>query len=176
MLSTNNLEKVIELEAKLRAEYQAQLDAKTAEIDAAKQKIDAQQVTIEKQLEQIKELSPRAQENKRLEQLNRELTSRSESLQEEVTSQKSRVKTMQKELAEARAEVKQLKILDAAALKKNLVANKKKLAEKAKANELLQKAANTHRSENLTLQRKVEELEAQLAETAGEPENDAAAA
>ena len=164
MLSTKNLEKVIELEAKLRAEYQTQLDAKSAEIDDNHKKQEEQKAIIEKQLAQITSLSLEATANKRKEQLNRELESRAEKLQEEVTSQKSRLKSLQKDLADARAELKILKQLDAAAIKKNLVASKKKLAEKATANDLLQKSVNKYKNENAELQYKLKELEAKLAE------------
>jgi len=179
MLSTKNLERVIELEANLRAEYQSQLDAKTAEIEKATQKQEEQQAVIAKQLEQITELSTKATANKRIEQLNRELEARSEKLQEEVAAQKSRLKTLQKELAEERSEVKSLKQLDAASIKKNLVASKKKLAEKTTANDLLQKSVNKYKNENAVLERKVSELEARLAEleeTSETEDADAAAA
>jgi chromosome segregation ATPase len=179
MLSTKNLERVIELEANLRAEYQGQIDAKTAEIEKATQKQEEQQAVIAKQLEQITELSTKATANKRIEQLNRELEARSEKLQEEVTSQKGRLKTLQKELAEERAEVKNLKQLDAASIKKNLVASKKKLAEKTTANDLLQKSVNKYKNENAVLERRVSELEARLAEleeTSETEDEDAAAA
>jgi chromosome segregation ATPase len=164
MLTTKNLEKLIELETSLRAEYQVQLDAKSAEIEAGAKKQEEQQTIIAKQLEQISTLSTEATANKRIEQLNRELESRSEKLQEEVTSQKGRIKSLQKDLAEERAEIKTLKQLDAASLKKNLHANKKKLAEKTAANDLLQKSVNKYKSENAELQQKVKELEARLAE------------
>lgn len=164
MLSTKNLEKVIELEAKLRAEYQVQLDAKSAEIDSSNKKLEEQRASIEKQLEQITTLSTQATANKRTEQLNRELEGRSQKLQEEVTSQKNRLKALQKDLAEERTEVKALKQLDAAAIKKNLVASKKKLAEKTTANDLLQKSVNKYKNENAELLHKVSELEARLAQ------------
>ena len=73
-----------------------------------------------------------------------------------------------------RAEVKTLKQLDAAAIKKNLVANKKKLAEKSSANDLLQKSVNKYRSENAELQRKLKELEARQAEVSEETDSVAA--
>ena len=147
MLSLNKLEKIIELEAQLKADYQGQLDAKSEEISKQAEKLlslqttaDTQKATIAKQLETITDLSARATENQRVEQLNRELSNRSENLQEEVTSLKKRVKVMQKDLAEERAENKALKQFDPARMKKNLDANKKKLAEKTRGNELLQKS------------------------------------
>jgi uncharacterized metal-binding protein len=60
-------------------------------------------------------------------------------------------------------------------MKKNLDANKKKLAEKANANDLLQKSVNRYKGENAELQRKVKELEAQL-ETEGRADEEEAAA
>ena len=171
MLSTSNLEKLIELEASLRAEYQLQLDAKSAEIDAGIKKQEEQQTVIAKQLEQITSLSTEATANKRVEQQIRELESRSANLQEEVVTQKKRLKSLQNDLAEGRAEIKALKQFDSARMKKNLDANKKKLAEKTAANDLLQKSVNRHKSENVELKRKVKELEA-----VGNPDEEEAAA
>ena len=64
-------------------------------------------------------------------------------------------------------------------MKKNLVASKKKLAEKTTANDLLQKSVNKYKNENAELQQKISELEAKLAElepeeTSEEPESAAA--
>ena len=176
MLTTKNLERVIELEEKLRTEYQVQLDAKSAKIDQGIQKQEEQQAIIAKQLEQISTLSTEATANKRIEQLNRELTQRSQNLQEEVATQKKRLKSLQKDLAEERAEVKALKQFDPAKMKKNLDANKKKLAEKTTAGDLLQKSLNKSRAENAELQRKVKELEARLAELENTEEVEEAAA
>ena len=175
MLSLNKLEKVIELEERLRNDYQEQLDAKTAEIeDLVKQQaelqatIDSQQATVSQQLETITELSGKASANQRDEQLNRELNNRADKLQEEVAELKRRVKTLQKDLAEERAENKTLKQFDPPRMKKNLDSSKKKLAEKTRANEALQKSLNTSKAENAELQTKVKELESRLAEL--EPE------
>jgi chromosome segregation ATPase len=171
MLSLNKLEKVIELEEQLRSEYQSQLDSKTEEINSHVQKqselqaiIDARQATIEQQLATITELSGKATANQRTEQLNRELTNRAEKLQDEVTELKRRVKTLQKDLADERAETKALKQFDPARMKKNLDAGKKKLAEKTRANEVLQKSLSASKSDNAELQCKIKELEARLAE------------
>ena len=103
MLTTKNLEKLIELEQSLRTEYQAQLDAKSAEIESCFKEREKQQAVITKQLEQIASLSTQASANKRIEQLNRELHQRCENLQEEVATAKMRLKTLQKDLAEERA-------------------------------------------------------------------------
>ena len=73
MLTAKNLERMIELEEKLRAEYQVQLDEKSAEIEAAVKEKDARQAVIDKQLEQISSLSTEAGSSKRTEQLNREI-------------------------------------------------------------------------------------------------------
>jgi chromosome segregation ATPase len=164
MLTTKNLERLIELEDKLRKEYQVQLDAKSTEIDQGIQKQEEQQAIIDKQLGKISTLSTEASANKRIEQLNRELTQRSQNLQEDVAKQKQRLKALQKDLAEERVEVKALKQFDPAKMKKNLDASKKKLAEKTAATDLLQKSLNKSKTENAELQHKVKELEARLAE------------
>ncbi len=171
MLSVNKLEKVIELEEQLRTEYQSQLEAKAAEIDRLVNRqaeleaaIETRKATIDKQLETITDLSEKATANQRVEQLNRELTNRAEKLQDEVSTLKKRVKTLQKELVAEREENKALKQFDPPRMKKNLDANKKKLAEKTRANEVLQKSLNKTKAENIELQRKVEELESRLEE------------
>ena len=176
MLTAKNLERVMELEDKLRSEYQVQLDAKSAEIAQGIEKQQEQQAVIDKQLEKISTLSTEATKNQRVEQLNRELTQRSENLQEEVASQKKRIKSLQKDLAEERTEIKALKQFDPVKMKKNLDANKKKLAEKTAASDLLQKSLNKSKSENIELQSKIKELEAKLAalETTEEAEEEAA--
>jgi chromosome segregation ATPase len=176
MLSTRNLEKLIELEASLRAEYQLQLDARSAEIETGIKKQEEQQAVIARQLEQIKTLSAEAEVNKHAEQQIRELESRSTNLQEEVVTQKKRLKSLQNDLAEERAEIKTLKQFDSARMKKNLDANKKKLAEKTAANDLLQKSVNRYKSENVELKRKLKELEAQLGAVGNPDEEEAAAA
>lgn len=179
MLTAEHLEKIIELESSLRSEYQTQLDAKSAEIDACIKKQEEQKVIVEKQLEQLTLLSTKATANKRIEQLHRELNHRCDKLEEEVLSQKKRIKTLQKDLAEERAEIKVLKQYDAATLKKNLDAGKKKLAEKTAANDLLQKSFSKFKAENVELQRKVKELEAkqeQLESSEEDEDEDEAAA
>jgi chromosome segregation ATPase len=163
MLTVNKLEKIIELEDKLRSEYQVQLDAKFAEIESCITEKEKQQAVIAKQLEQIASLSTQASANKRMEQLNRELHQRCENLQEEVTTAKKRLKTLQKDLAEERAQISALKQFDPARMKKNLDANKKKLAQKTVATDLLQRSLNQSKTEKAELQRKVKELEAKLA-------------
>lgn len=167
MLAVKNLERLIEIEADLKAQYETKLDAKAAEVSKAINKqeelqatIGQQKLTIDKQLEQIKELSATKADTKHTEQLNRELNSRSTKLQEEVDAQKKRIKVLQKDLATEREELKTLKQLDAQKLKKNLDANKKKLAEKTAENALLQKSYNKFKKENAELKQKVEELEA----------------
>lgn len=164
MLTTKRLEKIIELEDNLRAEYQSQLDAKSADIEAAGKQRDEQKAVIEKQLEQIKTLSTQASANKKLEQQNREMHQRCDNLKEDMATQKKRLKTLQKDLADERAQVAALKQFDPAKMKKNLDANKKKLAEKATATDLLQKSLNKAKAENTELQLKVKELEVKLEE------------
>jgi chromosome segregation ATPase len=164
MLTAKNLERVMELEEKLRAEYQVQLDAKSAEIESLTRERDEKQAAVEKQLEQIKSLSKDATANRKIEQLNRELHQRCENLQAEIATQKKRSKTLQKDLAQEREEIKVLKQFDPAKMKKNLDATKKKLAEKTSGNDLLQRSLNQTKSEKAELQRKVDELEAKLAQ------------
>jgi uncharacterized coiled-coil protein SlyX len=163
MLTASKLEKIIELEDNLRSQYQDQLDAKSAEIELGKKKQEEQQAIIEKQLAQLTSISAEAAVNKRTEQLNRELTHRCEKLEDEVATQKKRIKELQKDLAAERAEIKVLKQYDAVAMKKNLDASKKKLVEKTTANDLLQKSSNKVKAENSELQAKVKELEEKLA-------------
>ncbi len=177
MLTAKNLERVMELETKLRSEYQVQLDAKSAEIEGYITEKEEQRAVIAKQLQQITILSTESSKNKRIEQLNRELHQRCENLQEEIATQKKRLKGLQKDLAEERAEIKSLKQFDPAKMKKSLDASKKKLAEKTEANDLLQKSVNKSKTEKAELQQKVKELEAKLAltENAEEVEEEAAA-
>ncbi len=164
MLTANKLEKIMELEDNLRAEYQAQLDARMAEIEALRNEKEQLQATIDKQLATITELSGKASVNDRAEQVNRELTNRADNLQAEASDLKKRVKTLQKDLATERDKVKELTQFDPKRMKKNLDASKKKLAEKTSANDALQKSLNKTRGEKAELERKVQELEAQLAE------------
>ena len=164
MLTVNKLEKIIELEDNLKSQYQEKLDAKCAEIaDLIKVKDDLQ-ATIATQLETITDLSAKAGANQKVEQRNRELHNRCENLQEEIATQKVRLKAQQKDLAQEREEIKELKKFDPAKMKKNLDSSKKKLAEKTTANDLLQKNLNKARTEKAEEERKVKELEAKLAE------------
>ena len=163
MLNAKNLERVMELESKLRSEYQVQLDAKSAEVESFIKEKEEQQAVIAKQLEQIKTLSTDASANKKIEQRNRELHQRCGNLEEELAAQKKRLKALQKDLAQERAEISRLKQFDPAKMKKNLDASKKKLAEKTVANDLLQRTLNKTKTEKAQLQSKVEELEAKLA-------------
>ena len=168
MLTANRLEKVIELEDNLRGQYQQQLDAKTAEIDNlltrnVKLKTELQS-TIDKQLESIRNLSVKATANDRVEQQNRELTNRSEKQQAEISQLKKRMKSLQREMTELRNENKTLIQYDPARMRKNLDASKKKLAEKTKASEALQKSCNQAKRENVALQQQVTELKARVAE------------
>lgn len=180
MLTVNKLEKIIELEDNLRAEYQDKLDAATAEVAQYKQELAEQreqmQATIDQQLETIHELSAKSSTSQKVEQRNRELANRSEKLQEEAATLKQRVKSLQKDLAKEREQVKELTQFDPARMKKNLDTNKKKLAEKTRANELLQKSLKESRNENAEQQRQLTALEDQLAElnAESEPEEEAA--
>ena len=58
----------------------------------------------------------------------------------------------------------QLKKYDPVKMKKNLDDNKKRLAEKTSANEVLQKSLGKTKAENAELLKKVAELEARVAE------------
>jgi chromosome segregation ATPase len=176
MLTASKLEKIMELEENLRGEYQEKLDAKEAEIERITQEMnelrDTLQGTIDTQLETIADLSKKSGSAQKLEQQNRELFNRSENMKEEVGAQKKRLKALQTDLAREREEVKALKQFDPAKMKKNLDANKKKLAEKTSVNEALQKSMNKLKGENAELQRKVKELENKLAELEPAEEKD----
>ena len=168
-LTLNKLEKLIEVENKLRGEYQQQLDAKDATIaqlnsDKAtlESKLSELENTIATQLATITDLSGKSGNNQALEQRNRELHNRSENMKEEVATVKSRIKALQKDLAAERTELAELKKYDPQRLRKNLDASKKKLAEKTTAADKLQKLLNQARTENTELEQKVKELEAQL--------------
>jgi hypothetical protein len=87
-------------------------------------------------------------------------------MKEEVATLKQRVKTLQKDLAEAREQVNELKKYDPVKMKKNLDDGKKRLAEKTTANEVLQKSLGKTKAENAELLKKVAELEAKEAELA----------
>ena len=181
MLTANKLEKIIELEDNLRSEYQAKLDAKSADIERLQKELADQQerlqATIDRQLETITDLSEKATANQHVEQFNRELNNRSEKLQDEVVTLKKRVKALQKDLAGEREQVSTLTQYDPARMKKNLDANKKKLADKTAANESLQKSLSKTKGENADLQRKIQELESKLAELdAADPVEEEAAA
>lgn len=164
MLTASKLERIIELEESLRAEYQSKLDALAAEVERSQQECRNLQATIDTQRATITDLSGKAAGNQKIEQQNRELHNRSENMKEEVAAMKQRVKAVQKELSDEREQVKALTQYDPARMKKNLDASKKKLAEKTTANELLQKSLNKTKAENAELQRKVQELESKLAE------------
>ncbi len=182
MLTANKLEKIMELEDQLRGEYQEKLEARDAELERCRREMaelrENLQGTIDTQLETIADLSKKAGSTQKLEQQNRELFNRSENMKEEVTAQKKRLKALQNHLANEREELKLLKQYDPVKMKKNLDANKKKLAEKTSANDALQKSMNKVKGENAELQRKVKELEAKLAELEPDdkPEDEAEAA
>ena len=164
MLTADKLEKIIELEDNLKGQYQAKLDAQIAEVERLQQERDQLQATIKTQLETITDLSSKSSVNQKLEQQNRELHNRSENMKDEVATQKQRAKSLQKELAEAREQIKTLTQYDPIKMKKNLDDNKKRLAEKTSANEVLQKSLNKTKAENVELERQIKELEAKVAE------------
>ena len=179
-LTLNNLEKLMEMETQLRGEYQPKLDEKDAAISkladsktALETRISELEKTIATQLTTITELSCKSKDAQALEQRNRELHNRSENMKEEIAVAKGRVKALQKDLAAERAELAELKKYDPQRLRKNLDATKKKLAEKTTAADKLQKSVTQARAENTQLEQKVKELEAQLAETNSENEDQA---
>lgn len=179
-LTLNNLEKLMEMETQLRGEYQPKLDEKDAAISkladsktALETRISELEKTIATQLTTITELSGKSKDAQALEQRNRELHNRSENMKEEIAVAKGRVKALQKDLAAERAELAELKKYDPQRLRKNLDATKKKLAEKTTAADKLQKSVTQARAENTQLEQKVKELEAQLAETNSESEDQA---
>lgn len=168
-LTLNKLEKLIEVENKLRSEYQQQLDAKDATISqlnndkaALETKLTELEATIATQLATITEMSAKSGNAQALEQRNRELHNRSENMKEEVATVKSRIKALQKDLAAERSELAELKKYDPQRLRKNLDASKKKLAEKTTAADKLQKLLNQARAENTELEQKIKALETEL--------------
>ena len=179
-LTLNNLEKLMEMETQLRGEYQPKLDEKDAAISkladnktALETRISELEKTIATQLTTITELSGKSKDAQALEQRNRELHNRSENMKDEITAAKGRVKALQKDLAAERAELAELKKYDPQRLRKNLDPTKKKLAEKTAAADKLQKSVTQARAENTELEQKVKDLEAQLAETNSENEDQA---
>ena len=179
-LTLNNLEKLMEMETQLRGEYQPKLDEKAAALSkladnktALETRISELEKTIATQLTTITELSGKSKDAQALEQRNRELHNRSENMKDEITAAKGRVKALQKDLAAERAELAELKKYDPQRLRKNLDATKKKLAEKTAAADKLQKSVTQARAENTELEQKVKDLEAQLAETNSENEDQA---
>ena len=177
-LTLTKLEKLIEMETQIRAEYQPQLEEKEAAISeltsdktALEGKVAELEKTIATQLATITELSGKSKDTQSLEQRNRELHNRSENMREEVASVKSRIKALQKDLVSERAELAELKKYDPQRLRKNLDASKKKLADKTKAADKLQKSLNQVRSENTEMEQKVKDLEARLAEYEHEKES-----
>ena len=106
----------------------------------------------------------KASVNQKLEQQNRELHNRSENIKEEVGTLKQRIKGLQSDLAEERNQVAELKKYDPIKMKQSLDDNKKRLAEKTSAAEVLQKSLAKTKAENAELLKKVAELEARVAE------------
>ena len=86
MQIARNLEKFIAIEDKLRTEYRAELETKTAELERCQQELatlrQQLQATIDRQLETIAELSGRDTANQHAQQLNRDVSSRTEGADE----------------------------------------------------------------------------------------------
>ena len=72
--------------------------------------------------------------------------------------------SLRNDLAQEREQVNELKKHDPVKMKKNLDDNKKRLAEKTSAAEVLQKSLGKTKSENAELLKKVAELEDRVAE------------
>jgi len=178
-LSLNKLEKIIELEATLREEYQQKLDEKDASIAVLTQdkatlekKVSELEQTVATQVKTITEVSAKSQDKQALEQRNRELHNRSDNMKEEVAAMKARLKALQKDLAAERTELAELKKYDPQRLRKNLDASKRKLADKTNAADKLQKTLTQARAENAQLEQTIKELEAQLEEAKPEPDSE----
>ncbi len=81
-----------------------------------------------------------------------------------VAAMKLRVKALQNDLGKEREQVNELKKYDPVKMKKNLDDNKKRLAEKTSAAEVLQKSLGKTKAENAELLKTVAELEARVKE------------
>ena len=141
----------------------AEINKGLDEIEELKAVIEKQKASLQEQAEQISALKAPQNDAKRTEQLNRELNSRLNKLQDELDSQKKRNKVMQKEAQADKAALKDYQQFDVKKMKKNLDANKKKAAEQNAAIELLQKTNNKLKVENKELSAKVKDFEEKAA-------------
>jgi hypothetical protein len=162
--AADQLEALINLENNLKAQYEKKLTAERYKNEEHTETQAKLQATIAKQATEITTLKAGGTALKRMEQENRELTSRAENIKNEFDAQRTKTKVAQKELIALKTEVKDLKQLDAKKLKKNLVESKKKLEEQRKANELLTKSNKKYKQENFDHQNTIEKLEAELEE------------
>lgn len=179
MASADQLEALIKLESDLKSQYEKKLTAeryKTEEQLEAKAKL---QSTIAQQAAEISALKAGGTDLKRIEQENRELKNRADNIKNEFESLRSKAKATGKEMIELKAELKQLKQLDAKKIKKNLVETKKKLEEQRTANDLLKKNTNKYKLENsehlatiAKLEAELEALKAESGDEAAEPEQE----
>jgi hypothetical protein len=160
--AADQLEALIKLENDLKAQYQKKITAEQYKNEEHQKTQAKLQATIGKQATEINALKAGGTDLKRLEQENRELTNRAENIKNEFDAQRSKSKTALKEVSSLKAEVKDLKQLDAKKLKKNLVETKKKLEEQRKANELLSKSNKKLKQESFEQESKITELEAEL--------------
>lgn len=175
MASADQLEALIKLESDLKSQYEKKLTAeryKTEEQLEAKAKL---QSTIAQQASEISALKAGGTDLKRLEQENRELKNRSENIKNEFDSMRSKAKAAAKEMVDLKAELKQLKQLDARKIKKNLVETKKKLEEQRTANDLLKKNTNKYKLENSEYMATIAKLEAELEALKGDSSEEAEA-
>jgi hypothetical protein len=160
--AADQLEALINLESNLKAQYEKKLTAERYKNEEHAETQAKLQATIAKQAAEITALKAGGTDMKRIEQENRELTSRAENIKNEFDAQRSKTKVAHKELIALKAEVKDLKQLDAKKLKKNLVESKKKLEEQRTANELLTKSNKKYKQENFDHQNTIEKLEKEL--------------
>ena len=158
MSAVRNLEALISIENDLKSQYEDKITQFTKQVEALEQDKAKLEGQIVEQLQTITELSKSTAENKRLEQQVRELNNRGDKLQSDVDAQKIKMKTLQKDLAEFKAENKALKQFDADKMKKNLAATKKKLADERNATALINASLAKQKTENTELKRENEEL------------------
>lgn len=162
MAAADQLEALIKLETDLKAQYENKITAERYKNEEHLETQSKLQATIAKQAAEITSLKSGGNDLKRIEQENRELKSRAENIKNEYDAQRAKAKTAQKELIGLKAEIKDLKQLDAKKLKKNLIETKKKLEEQRKANELLNKTNKKIKQESFDHQNRIAELEKEL--------------
>ena len=164
MASAEQLEALINLEANLKDQYEKKLTAEKYKVEAHLETQTKLQAKIVEQAGEITKLKSGGGDLKRMEQENREMSSRVANIKNEFEAQRNKAKTAQKELIALKSEIKELKQLDAKKLKKNLVETKKKLEEQRTANGLLSASNKKHKQESFEHQNSIEKLEQELEE------------